>query len=374
MTSCACQRSTSPAPSHAPVRRSTSAPHLGTSISRCPDAAPSSLCPCITVLRQPCVAQAALLTCCLPPARAPCCREPAQGGEHGEADNRLQLGPGRCVRNSCQPRSMRPMLPLPRGGVAAQTRSWALALLSPLPPSPIQPPHASPALPPCPPSSLHPASPPLPPLPPSTLHRPPAGTGCSTWTGVRLCDLLRLVGIRTPAAGAKHVCFRGPKGEAAPSSSSDLRCVLLPTATAPHHPPRRGPAAPGQPPASARFVPPPPGRWLAAPLACRRAAQGRRRLLRHLDYLGQGHGPRLRRHPGLQAERPPADARPRLPAAVRGPRDVVRAAVVNTQAARPGSITCAAGGGARCTYYLPLAAPDVTPLCHRALPLLALAA
>ncbi|KAL4420574.1 hypothetical protein ABPG75_010230 [Micractinium tetrahymenae] len=41
----------------------------------------------------------------------------------------------------------------------------------------------------------------------------PAGTSCSTWTGVRLCDLLRLVGIRTPAAGAKHVCFRGPKGE-----------------------------------------------------------------------------------------------------------------------------------------------------------------
>lgn len=43
---------------------------------------------------------------------------------------------------------------------------------------------------------------------------------------MRLCDLLRLVGIRTPAAGARHVCFRGPKGEAA------SRCALLETCAA----------------------------------------------------------------------------------------------------------------------------------------------
>ena len=40
----------------------------------------------------------------------------------------------------------------------------------------------------------------------------PAGTSCSTWTGVRLCDLLRLCGIYTMDQGAQFVCFRGPKG------------------------------------------------------------------------------------------------------------------------------------------------------------------
>nr|ACF22999.1 nitrate reductase [Chlorella vulgaris] len=41
----------------------------------------------------------------------------------------------------------------------------------------------------------------------------PAGTGCSTWTGVRVCDLLQLCGMKSMAEGALHVCFRGPKGE-----------------------------------------------------------------------------------------------------------------------------------------------------------------
>jgi nitrate reductase (NAD(P)H) len=39
----------------------------------------------------------------------------------------------------------------------------------------------------------------------------PSGTSCSTWTGVRLCDLLTACGIDATRAG--HVCFRGPKGE-----------------------------------------------------------------------------------------------------------------------------------------------------------------
>jgi nitrate reductase (NAD(P)H) len=38
----------------------------------------------------------------------------------------------------------------------------------------------------------------------------PAGTGCSTWTGVRLGDVLARAGL---APGAAHVCLRGPKGE-----------------------------------------------------------------------------------------------------------------------------------------------------------------
>nr|ABP97095.1 nitrate reductase [Chlorella vulgaris] len=41
----------------------------------------------------------------------------------------------------------------------------------------------------------------------------PSGTGCSTWTGVRVSDLLQRCGMKTPKEGARHVCFRGPKGE-----------------------------------------------------------------------------------------------------------------------------------------------------------------
>ncbi|KAI7840579.1 hypothetical protein COHA_005732 [Chlorella ohadii] len=41
----------------------------------------------------------------------------------------------------------------------------------------------------------------------------PAGTSCSTWTGVRVSDLLRLCGVKGMEEGAQFVCFRGPKGE-----------------------------------------------------------------------------------------------------------------------------------------------------------------
>lgn len=42
-----------------------------------------------------------------------------------------------------------------------------------------------------------------------------SATACSYWTGVRLCDLLRLAGVRFPQQGAKFVCFAAPKGERA---------------------------------------------------------------------------------------------------------------------------------------------------------------
>ena len=42
----------------------------------------------------------------------------------------------------------------------------------------------------------------------------PAGTSCSTWTGVRLCDVLKACGVDINQHGrANYVCFRGPKGE-----------------------------------------------------------------------------------------------------------------------------------------------------------------
>ena len=42
----------------------------------------------------------------------------------------------------------------------------------------------------------------------------PSGTSCSTWTGVRLADVLLRCGIqRTAVEGGAYVCFRGPKGE-----------------------------------------------------------------------------------------------------------------------------------------------------------------
>jgi nitrate reductase (NAD(P)H) len=40
----------------------------------------------------------------------------------------------------------------------------------------------------------------------------PAGTGCSTWTGVRLADVLVACGVDL-SGKAQHVCMRGPKGE-----------------------------------------------------------------------------------------------------------------------------------------------------------------
>ncbi|PNW79324.1 hypothetical protein CHLRE_09g410950v5 [Chlamydomonas reinhardtii] len=41
----------------------------------------------------------------------------------------------------------------------------------------------------------------------------PCATSTTYWTGVRLRDLLQHAGIKTPAEGARFVCFRGPKGE-----------------------------------------------------------------------------------------------------------------------------------------------------------------
>ncbi|GMH44148.1 hypothetical protein BSKO_12082 [Bryopsis sp. KO-2023] len=42
-----------------------------------------------------------------------------------------------------------------------------------------------------------------------------SATACSYWTGVRLCDLLRMAGVKSPQQGAKFVCFAAPKGERA---------------------------------------------------------------------------------------------------------------------------------------------------------------
>ena len=39
----------------------------------------------------------------------------------------------------------------------------------------------------------------------------PSGTSCSTWTGVRLGDVLRACGVQ--GDDAQYVCMRGPKGE-----------------------------------------------------------------------------------------------------------------------------------------------------------------
>ena len=41
----------------------------------------------------------------------------------------------------------------------------------------------------------------------------PAGVSTGYWTGVRLCELLKACGILKPSDGAKHIAFRGPKGE-----------------------------------------------------------------------------------------------------------------------------------------------------------------
>lgn len=40
-----------------------------------------------------------------------------------------------------------------------------------------------------------------------------SATSCTTWTGVRMSDLLRMAGVKSAAQGAKYVCFRGIKGE-----------------------------------------------------------------------------------------------------------------------------------------------------------------
>ena len=59
----------------------------------------------------------------------------------------------------------------------------------------------------------------------------PSGTGCSTWTGVRLADVLAACGVKSPAEGAGHVCFRGPKGgrpSRRPGCSAQKRLLCLP--------------------------------------------------------------------------------------------------------------------------------------------------
>lgn len=40
-----------------------------------------------------------------------------------------------------------------------------------------------------------------------------SGLATNVWTGVRLCDILKLVGIKGKDAGSTHVCFRGPDKE-----------------------------------------------------------------------------------------------------------------------------------------------------------------
>jgi DMSO/TMAO reductase YedYZ molybdopterin-dependent catalytic subunit len=53
----------------------------------------------------------------------------------------------------------------------------------------------------------------------------PSGTSCSTWTGVRVSDLLTLCGVKDMDQGAHHVCFRGPKGEQAPRRAAPRRAA-----------------------------------------------------------------------------------------------------------------------------------------------------
>jgi len=62
-----------------------------------------------------------------------------------------------------------------------------------------------------------------------------AGVGTSVWKGVRLCDVLKACGVKTPAEGANHVCFVGvekmPKGRYGTSinyfTAMDPACDVL---------------------------------------------------------------------------------------------------------------------------------------------------
>ena len=124
-------------------------------------------------------------------------RQPPQGGEHGQADHRLQLGPRRwaaCGRGAAPAPAacLRPCARAPRPACTIRA-------------GPCCPPSARPR-------AAHVAD-----VDPRTATTRPrstlAGTSCSTWTGVRLSDVLRLCGIKSLEEGARHVCFRGPKGE-----------------------------------------------------------------------------------------------------------------------------------------------------------------
>lgn len=55
----------------------------------------------------------------------------------------------------------------------------------------------------------------------------PAGTSCSTWTGVRLADVLQHCGMQGQQQNANCVCFRGPKHELPQGVSSSIEVALL---------------------------------------------------------------------------------------------------------------------------------------------------
>ena len=50
----------------------------------------------------------------------------------------------------------------------------------------------------------------------------PSAVSTTYWTGVRLCDLLRLCGIRRPSQGAKFVTYRGIKNELPQVKTRDM--------------------------------------------------------------------------------------------------------------------------------------------------------
>lgn len=52
----------------------------------------------------------------------------------------------------------------------------------------------------------------------------PSGVSTAYWTGIRLCDLLRLCKIRRPSQGAKYVVYRGVKNELPQVMLCDQNC------------------------------------------------------------------------------------------------------------------------------------------------------
>lgn len=97
-----------------------------------------------------------------------------------------------------------------RTEVVIPPHAAAAAAAAELPPTPL--PRPPPSLPP---STRHPSEP----IQCAQLKKSigfnwgPCATGCSYWTGVRLGDLLKAAGIKTPEDGAHYVSFRGPLGE-----------------------------------------------------------------------------------------------------------------------------------------------------------------
>jgi hypothetical protein len=192
----------------------------------------------------------------------------------------------------------------------------------------------------------------------------PAGTSCSTWTGVRLSDVLARCGVKSMAEGARHVWFRGPKGAPVTLLLKACRrccwaaamiscCSVLKqgqlvwglgyNAACPGPPPyhnRHPPHCSGSlaikqtphPPVPASAGELPKGddgsygtsiTWVScigfaslpdqlvwtASLSCKNSSYfvlSPDPLRKLLFLAGQSHGPRQRRHPRLQAERSPA--------------------------------------------------------------------